>query len=245
MKKMLKSIVAFITPTRSLNIVSSRNIAHLGALVTSNHDRPKILVVGGRIVGQGMKHLLESPSFSTFETDLQFGPRTQVLCDAHLLPFPEGTFDAVVIQAVLEHVVEPGICVQEIWRILGTNGLVYAETPFLQQVHGSPFDFQRFTYLGHRRLFRHFEEIETGPVAGPGTVLTWAWEFFVTSFSDRPTIRAVLRRIALMTGGWAKHFDRVLLAKEGAWESASAYYFLGRKSEHVLKHDDLLKSFRN
>ena len=52
--------------------------------------------------------------------------------------------------------------------MLKDDGLVYAETPFLQQVHGGPYDFTRFTHLGHRRLFRKFIELESGATAGAG-----------------------------------------------------------------------------
>ena len=51
------------------------------------------------------------------------------------------------------------------------DGLVYADTPFMQQVHMGRYDFTRFTYLGHRRLFRKFEEIDSGAVSGPAMAL--------------------------------------------------------------------------
>jgi len=76
--------------------------------------------------------------------------------------------DGVLIQAVLEHVLDPAQVVGEIHRVLRPDGLVYAETPFLQQVHAGPNDFTRFTSSGHRYLFRAFAEIAAGPVAGPG-----------------------------------------------------------------------------
>ena len=51
---------------------------------------------------------------------------------------------------------------KEIYRVLKSDGIVYIETPFMQQVHGGKYDFTRFTYLGHRRLFARFQEIESG-----------------------------------------------------------------------------------
>ncbi len=81
------------------------------------------------------------------------------------------SFDGVICQAVLEHVLDPYRCVEEIHRVLRPNGLVYAETPFMQQVHGGTHDFTRFTHLGHRRLFRKFAEVDSGVVCGPGMAL--------------------------------------------------------------------------
>jgi len=82
----------------------------------------------------------------------------------HTIFFDASSFDGVIIQAVLEHVVEPNHCVEEIHRVLKENGLVYSETPFMQQVHLGRYDFTRFTHLGHRRLFRKFKEICGGAV---------------------------------------------------------------------------------
>jgi 2-polyprenyl-3-methyl-5-hydroxy-6-metoxy-1,4-benzoquinol methylase len=45
--------------------------------------------------------------------------------------FGDGTCDAVVVQAVLEHVLQPDVVVAEIHRVLRPDGLVYAETPFM------------------------------------------------------------------------------------------------------------------
>ncbi|MEZ5361501.1 MAG: class I SAM-dependent methyltransferase [Bryobacterales bacterium] len=66
-----------------------------------------------------------------------------MLCDAQRIPFADATFDAVVAQAMLEHVADPVRAVGEIWRVL-KPGLVYSETPFLQQVHAGPYDFTRY-----------------------------------------------------------------------------------------------------
>ena len=101
---------------------------------------------------------------------------TSLICDAHDIPFADGCFDGVIVQAVLEHVMDPGRCVEEIHRVLGDNGLVYAETPFIQQIHMGRYDFTRYTHSGHRRLFRRFEEIASGPVGGPGMALAWAYQ---------------------------------------------------------------------
>jgi len=52
---------------------------------------------------------------------------------------------------------------------MSAGGIVYADTPILKQVHDRPCDFTRFTDSGHRYLFRDFDLIDSGTVAGPGT----------------------------------------------------------------------------
>ena len=54
---------------------------------------------------------------------------------------------------------DPNKVAAEIFRVLSSDGIVYAETPFLQESHEEPYDFTRFTELGHRWLFRNFKEI--------------------------------------------------------------------------------------
>src|SRR5207244_1565848 len=77
----------------------------------------------------------------------------------------------------------------EIWRVLKPDGLVCAETPFMQQVHGGCYDFIRFSLLGHRRLFQAFEEVRSGIAVGPGTALAWSWTYFLTSFCGTGRLR--------------------------------------------------------
>jgi ubiquinone/menaquinone biosynthesis C-methylase UbiE len=191
-----------------------------------------------------MDALLASREIELIETDVGFGERTMLVCDAHDLPFIDNSFDGVVIQAVLEHVVDPFRCVEEIHRVLKADGLVYAETPFMQQVHLGPYDFTRFTHLGHRRLFRRFDEIDSGPVAGPGTVLGWSYEHFLLSFVSGTMPRLLVKVFARLTGSWLKYLDKLVEGRPGALDAASGYYFLGRKSEHTLHDRELIKLYR-
>ena len=122
-----------------------------------------------------------------------------LICDAHDIPFADGSFDAVIAQAVLEHVVDPHRCVAEIHRVLNAQGVVYAETPFMQQVHAGRYDFARFTHLGHRRLFRMFQEIDSGAVCGPGMALAWSYQYFLMSFTTSKTLRKLAGVFARLT----------------------------------------------
>jgi len=178
------------------------------------------------------------------ESDVSFGPRTTLIADAHDLPFADGTFDGVVAQAVLEHVVDPYRCAQEMWRVLRPRGLIYAETPFMQQVHEGRYDFTRFTHLGHRRVFRGFEEIDSGAIGGPGMALGWAWAYFLMSFAGSRRARSILYALARFTAFPAKYFDYLLLGRPAALDAAAGTYFLGRRSEQVLSDRELIAQYR-
>jgi SAM-dependent methyltransferase len=214
------------------------------SLLHKSTTHPKLLVVGGRIPSEGMEVILNDGTIELVELDVAFGPRCTLISDAHDIPFQDSTFDAVIVQAVLEHVLDPYRVVSEIHRVLKKDGVVLAETPFMQQVHGGADDFTRFTALGHRRLFRAFEEVESGVAFGPGTGLMWSYEYFLMSFSPSPFVRKVLRAFARLTTFWLPWFDFVLVNTRGSLDAASAYYFIGRKSEHILTDRELLSFFR-
>ncbi len=231
-------------PSISHAVNADRNYARLGELLASATPVADVLVVGGSVLGAGMETFASNSSVQLIATDVSFGPCTAVICDAHDLPFADGSFDGVVVQAVLEHVVDPTRCVEEIHRVLKGRGVVYAETPFMQQVHMGPYDFTRFTHSGHRRLFRWFEEVESGAVCGPGMALAWAYQYFLLSFATSRLVRGLLRGFASLTAFPLKYVDHYLLQRRGAIDAASGCYFIGRKSEELFTDRDLIRYYK-
>jgi SAM-dependent methyltransferase len=231
-------------PSINGSIGTRERYAKMAELLLQENPHPVVLIVGGSIIGYGMKEFLEHPDIRFVETDITFGPRTQIICDSHDIPFQDNTFDGVVAQAVLEHVVDPHHCVAEIHRVLKNTGIVYAETPFMQQVHGGRYDFLRFTYLGYRRLFRHFAEIESGVVCGPGMALAWSWTYFALSMTTTRIGRAIAYAVTSLSSFWLKYLDKYLIKKPGAFDAASGYYIMARRSEETLSDRDLIQLYR-
>lgn len=191
----------------------------------------KVLVIGGGSVGDGIDELY-SGRFDLVGTDVYPSPNIALICDGHKLPFLSGTFDAVVIQAVLEHVVEPDRVTAEIHRVLKSGGLVFAETPFMQQVHERAYDFSRFTLSGHRWLFRGFDEIDAGSVLGPGTALLWSISYFVRSIGLGQRIATLITAMFF----WVRRLER----RNGlSLDAASGVYFLGSKSTETMRANQL------
>jgi hypothetical protein len=242
--KGILAILERVLPDPSINLVGEANFAKLLGLVESAGEPALTLVVGGAVVGRGMDRVVAHPLVELVETDIYVGPRTTLVCDAHDLPFADESFDAVIIQAVLEHVADPYRCVQEVHRVLKPRGFVYAETPFMQQVHEGRFDFTRFTPLGHRRLFRRFDEISSGIVAGPATALAWSYKYFCASFFRSRTLSMAASAVARLTGSWVKYFDYFLIRRPGAFDGASGVFFLGSKSTTALSDRELIKQYR-
>jgi ubiquinone/menaquinone biosynthesis C-methylase UbiE len=200
---------------------------------------PLVLVIGGGTIGNGVEALYADRRIRIIGFDIYGSPMTQFIADAHQIPLASDSVDAVVIQAVLEHVLDPGQVVREIHRVLRRDGLVYAETPFLQQVHAGPYDFVRYTSSGHRYLFRAFEEIAAGPVAGPGTQLLWSVEHMVRGLL-RSELAGKLARALLF---WLRSLDR-LVPPAFAMDNASGYYFLGRRADRELTPSEIVSYYR-
>ena len=160
-------------------------------------------------------------SIELIETDVPFGPHTQIICDAHDIPFENESFDGVIAQSVLEHVVDPYRCVKEIYRVLKKDSIVYAETAFMQPVHGGVYDFTHFTFLGHRHLFRNFKEIDSGAVQGSGTALARLYQNFLLSFTQNQFRRTLIYAYARTTSFWLKYFDCPIISKPSTLDAAS------------------------
>lgn len=219
--------------------VTSRNIARFAALLRERSEEPVVLVIGGGSVGHGADALYQDPAIRIIAFDIYASDTVQFVADAHAIPLANASVDGVVIQAVLEHVLEPERVVAEIWRVLGDRGLVYAETPFLQQVHEANYDFTRFTMSGHRYLFRRFEDVETGVCGGAGVQLLWSIDYFSRAlFRSRRVGKAF--KLAF---SWVQLADKII-PDTYASDTASGSFFLGRKAHTVVTPGEIVRFYR-
>lgn len=205
------------------------------AHILSQNPDARILVVGA---GD------RSHSGNVTYTDVALAEGIRCICDAHDLPFEDGSFDAVFAESVLEHVCDPQRCVAEFVRVLGPRGYVMAVTPFLQSVHMGAYDFTRFTYLGHRRLFRQFDEVQSGMCGGPGYSAIHMIRNLATTLTDRPRVRSLLRLAALLVTYPLRHADAFLSRNRSSYNTACAFYFFGRRRDAPIPDRDIIGMFR-
>ena len=235
-------------PTSDRNVAADRNCRRLVELLrvrAASGRRPRLLVLAGRMPGSGSEQLLDCSEVEVIEADLVFGPRTNIVCDSHDLPFAKGAFDAVLIQSVIDHVLDPQRVASEVHRVLADDGLVYSEVGFMQQVHAGAFDFNRFTHLGHRRLWRYFNEVYSGAQCGPGMALLWSTEYFLRAFAgESAPLRAVVARAVALAGFWVKYLDHLLVRLPGGVDAASGTFFLGSRRETPVPDRVIVASFR-
>jgi len=236
----IRKIIKKYMPKITHNLKAKENYRQLIKTLPANS---KILVIGGSIKGLGTEEIYAHKSFEIIGADVTYGPCTNIICDAHDIPFQNESFDCIIVQAVLEHVLDPQRCVSEIHRVLKSGGIVYAETPFMQQVHMRQYDYTRYTHLGHRRLFRNFDEIKSGPCGGPGMSLAWSYTWFLRSFATSAPMVYALIFFGYITSFFLKYFDYYLIDKPGSYDAASFFFFLGRKADHLLPDRELINQF--
>lgn len=82
---------------------------------------------------------------------------TDVVGDAHHLPFDDGCFDAVVVENAFEHYHDPSRVAAEIHRVLKPGGRLHVRTAFLQPLHEKPYHFYNCTRHGMERWFEEFD----------------------------------------------------------------------------------------
>ena len=188
----------------------------------------RILVVGSNALGAGTEGFLRkcASSGSTYVgMDIADSPTVDIIGDAHTIPFLDESFDFVICQAVLEHVLFPNKVVGEIYRVLKQGGIFYSEIPFLQQVHEPPFDFTRYTMLGHLILLKEFYIVEFNKNKGHLYVLAW-WVKYGIQFCCNKFVSSLISFPFFLV---AKYLDPLI--KIDSMFSVSGTYVIAKKSK--------------
>jgi len=220
--------------------VTIENCSKFVDMLAITSEKSRVLIIGSGEKGSGTDTLFSTKGISIVGTDIYCSETVDIIADAHYLPFQNEVFDGVWIQAVLEHVVDPKLVVSEIHRVLKSKGIVYAKTPFMQQVHEGAYDFTRFTVLGHRYLFKQFESIKIGGNKGVGTALTWSIRYFVWGvFRNRRLAQIIASLVGLPLRLLEKFAD-----KRSLFDTSSGVFFLGKKSTTQISHKELIQNYK-
>lgn len=112
--------------------------------------------------------------------DIQSSIPGAFLCDLGDIPQPDGSYDAILCNAVLEHVPEPEKVMCEFYRLLADQGFLVVSVPFLQPFHPTPYDFRRYTKAGLEQLGEKngFRLVQIRPVHTLAQTIGWLlWSY--------------------------------------------------------------------
>ena len=158
----------------------------ISPVFTYNHTRRFIrkYISGKQVtalnIGSGSSRL----SQDIINIDIIDYEEVDIVCDITSLPFENESIDCVLNIAVLEHLPEPAIVVDEIHRVLKHDGMLLCYIPFIVGFHASPHDYSRMTFEGMKYLFRNFNIIELNVGGGPTSGLLWIFqEWFAIALS--------------------------------------------------------------
>ncbi|HEX5452533.1 MAG TPA: class I SAM-dependent methyltransferase [Stellaceae bacterium] len=221
------------------NRVAGEIAANFSSDLKGRFQRPRVLVVGGGAIGAGIGKLYDDQHIELIGIDIYPSPNITVIADGHSIPLADKSVDGVWIQAVLEHVLDPHQVVSEIYRVLIPNGLVFADTPFMWQVHEGAYDFTRFTLSGHRWLFREFDLLDAGVSMGPTTATLLAIRYFVRSLCRNDKIATGVQMMFF----WVRFLDRFCRGRQSA-DAAAGVFFYGKKSESSIEPADIIKFYQ-
>lgn len=206
-------------------------------------ERPRVLVVGGGDTGAGMASILDNPRYLVVESDVYFGARCNVIADGHDLPFLDGAFDAVICQAVLEHVARPQDCIDEMHRVLKPQGVFFADIPFMYPVHMGAYDFTRFSLGGLRLACRWFEETSAGISGGPFQAIAQTTFHSLRGVSRARAWQGFVFFVLPWFIFWLHYLDKPLRSRPQAGDGASGVYFLGRKSDRQRSEREVIQQY--
>ena len=129
--------------------------------ILEGHLRFALKRVSGRLLNAGCgDQTYEQMYLPYIQSQIRYDwPKTihdrrmiDVYGDVSRLPFHNESFDTVWCTEVLEHVPDPAAVLAEFERVTKPGGCLVLSTPFLYQIHESPFDFYRYTFFGLKHL---------------------------------------------------------------------------------------------
>lgn len=150
-----------------------------------------------------------------------------IFADVACAPLPAGSVDCILCTEVLEHLPDPQACVDEMHRLLCDGGLVFASVPFFYPIHADPYDFQRFTEDGLRRLFCDFKSVEVHRMGGYPGVLGLMIELGIPGVADGTMFGGLKQWSMKWVSRWLCWYDMAVFGVDKPyWNKFTTGYFV-------------------
>ncbi len=178
------------------------------------------------------------------QVEIRKYPNTDIVITEGKIPLKSKSVDAVISEAVLEHVKNPIKYISEIHRILKNSGEVLLDSAFMQPFHGYPHHYFNTTSSALRLLFNQFEieRLHVGPHQHPWVTLQWIFNSFWFGFledRDRDEFRAMTIGEAMDLLNSHQEMRATIKQSDDPW------YIAEKLKEFNNEHQDSLKCFSN
>lgn len=209
-------------------------VAHYYQLYLPHYAKGNLVDLGcGRVPLYGLyKDYIATATCVDWEYSVHQNPFLDQTCDlTDTLPFPNKSFDTVLLSDVLEHIAEPENLWREIERILRPGGHLILNVPFFYKLHETPHDYFRYTEYAIRR-FAEKTGLEVVVLEGMGGIPEIVTDLLAKLSYKLPLIGPPL---ASALQSMCK-----ILVKEGPLKKISrktraqfplGYFFVGRKNQ--------------
>lgn len=210
-------------------------LVHISDLKGGEAERKPVIVAIGNIrmkaTSKADQETLSAYDTHAIRMDITVKPGIDMVADGYRLPFSAESIDLIVAQATLKHLSNPIAFIDEVRRVLKSNGLFYAEFAYLLAFHRWPGDYFRYTPLGISELLKEFEIVDVGPSRGPSYTFAEIVSIYLAcllSFNNR-YLYGAFRRLF----GWILHpiryADYLLSGNRWADQICQVNYCLAKK----------------
>jgi SAM-dependent methyltransferase len=128
-------------------------------LQRENAEFGKTLAAGSRILDAGAGSQQYRKYFAhcvyeaaDFELVDKAYAKSNYVCNLSDIPVKNASFDAVIFNQVMEHLPQPRLVLEELYRVLKPGGKMIASAPLFYEEHEQPYDFFRYTQFAWRDM---------------------------------------------------------------------------------------------
>jgi len=183
------------------------------------------------------------PNVNWLMTDVDLSYRPQLIADTVGLPIADASFDVVVAEMVLEHVMNITQAALELQRVCKLGGLIVVKVPFCFPWHGVPVDFFRCTPSGLRALFRSSETVYLGKCMGAWGALAYQLDSLVVNATSIRYLRVGAAFFSRFLFGYLKWLDQ-LSSNKSCLITTAGITFVGRKKKDSFTPREVLQELQ-
>lgn len=184
---------------------------------------------------------------NVIEAEIAIFRNTDIVADAHALPFDDAVFDAAIVLNAFEHYRDPQQVVAELHRVLKPRGKLLVVTAFMQPLHEKPWHFFNCTRYGLEAWFKDFQDqtVHVGGYVSPSFSIGWMASEIEAALRHELGDAAAITFLESRVGDFVGAFRDPALREQPAWIdlsrlsqaaqeiTAAGFEFAGRKGDGI------------